>query len=407
MKTAYFFALIFITAIASFSAYGLNLKQVLQKSMTHPARNLQRLEVEAAKEERFGAYLQFAPSLSAERSWADSQSVSPLEYERLSFSARLNLFKGFGDLGQLQSQRWNVRAQRRQDQQSEIELQVEVASLFFECGYSRLMIEEAQRARQIRKTLADIARRRYEKGSSSKDEYLKLQIDFELANSELLSREQQWMSCKERLRYWSGPFEDLEIPELMPLILSSLNQEPDLKTHPLHLAAQAQLDQSRWSRWEAQSGFWPRVDLSYSEYPETYFQSEEKTWFISAQWNLFDSGQTWTQFQLANIENRRQAEELARIERTLVTEFQTERQLLQRQLDQFQILKRNYSASEEIYKASLRRFQSGAISSNEVALDQNRVIDSAFSLHSAWLDLHRSWLQLLAAQGHEPLTLLR
>lgn len=398
------FSLIILLAPTYLWAKDISLAEVLGLAKSHPEVQSLSLTVEQAKTQYRGRLLNWAPNLTAERAWtgysnSDSRT-SPLEFERLSFQASLNLFNGFSDISSSRASYFALQSGKSQISDEWHEIQNQIAMIYFRCFRDQKQLDVANQALEIRRELSKIAQLKYQNGAIPRDEYIKLRIDTQLAKSELADQKQVHRSCLEELSYWIGrPQEELKQPDLIEKIEKSMNQQLGLKEHPGWKARNYLVREQDW-RSKAQAGsFWPDFNVTMSKYPRTSYQIDEESVFFSVEWSLFDRGETLTNYQLAKVNEMRAERELEAYEQALRRNFKIESGKIKNNLEQYQINVENNELAQGILRSSTERFQKGAISSNEVSLDQTRVINAARAHWDSWYSVHESWLGLLDSRG--------
>ncbi|MEZ4870662.1 MAG: TolC family protein [Bdellovibrionales bacterium] len=398
--------LLFITfLLLSEWAMALTLGQALEKAKQHAiVRNIE-LDVELGRQDYLGSLLNWAPSLSIERNWlqeSGSSSSLSVPNDAFSINARLNLFNGMGDYGYSRSQYYQKKAEEARGQQQWRSVQFTVAELFFQCVSAQNLLEKANRAVKIRKDLEDIAYNRYQRGSLARNEYIKLKIDRNIEENNLRQREHQLRACKNSLAYWVGSEEvsSIDDPGLISKFEAQLGKNYSLESHPDWQVLKNENESTRWSIWNEGSALLPDLSLSYSLEPAASFQTEEKILMLTASWELLN-GAGWTEYKKSRINFLKTQNQLNEFKMLWTEKNETARSQLLEQITTYKTNVENSQYAEEILKTGLRRFRYGSISSNEVAIDQSRLIDALRAEWQSWFALHQSWLELLSARGED------
>lgn len=388
------------------AAQALTLKQTLEQAQNHPQMKNIQLDVELAEQDYTGALLGWTPTVSIERDWLQSGGNSQTVFnsaDSFSVSARLNLFKGLGDVGNTRSRYYSRKAARAEGEQEWITTQLTVAEVFFRCASEMKLLEKAKRAVKIRTDLEAIAKRRFDRGSLAKDEYIKLKIDRNLEENNLRQQQHALTDCRADLSYWVGESLTSEIisPDLMTSISRLTTEAADYQDHPDWQSVSNEAKSSRWQVWAEGGDLWPQLDLNYNFEPKTSFQSEDKTLLLTASWDIFDGGEDWTGYRKSRINFQKSQNLVSDFERQWTRRFESAQSQLREQLIIYKTNTENSKLAEEILQASLRRFRLGSVSSNEVALDQNRLIGALRAEWQSWFALHQNWLQLLSVRGEK------
>ncbi|MAX65579.1 MAG: hypothetical protein CME66_01445 [Halobacteriovoraceae bacterium] len=403
MKTKEFF-IITLFFYPYFLTHAVSLQQLIKDLKSHPKVKTLELDRQTSRVKRVGQYLNWAPSVTLDRTWmgysTSSSSQSPLEYERLSLKADLNLFNGLEDYASLRATQFSEESTKYDTQQRWQKIQIEAAENYIRCFRDKMLYDEATKNLEMRRKLAQVAKVRYQKGSLSQEGYLKLKIDYQLAINDQLDQEQSLKACFRELEFWTESELDLEKPELLDKIKQSLNQhEKSLEAHPGAISRQKFYEQAQWEVVTSRSSFLPKFNLSFSSYPATEYQEREESVFFSISWRLFDRGTQWSRHQVKKIDER-----LAKLQTDIYTkevkrDSLQEKEKIQRYSKQYNNNAENSKLASGIFSSSLKRFERGVISSNEVALDQGRVINARNAKWNSWYHLYHSWLKLIEASG--------
>lgn len=393
--------IIILTPSASY-AKSFNLKSALSEIVEHPDHNILKNNLAESKKNRDQAFLSLTPSFSLNRTFSEQNLTSKTEVESYYFQTRVNIFKGFKDINNIMSTRQGLKKEQAKYTSSFNDQEYELSNLFFTCLFYDTNLKESKTVVSLTKQLKDIAQKRFKRGVSSRDDFIKLKVDHDTARVTFITASKLYDQCHHSLRYWLGDFDQLLTEDLFNKIEKSHNSKKTYKIedHPEIIEKTATFNQSIWERRVNWGQWLPQVDLSYRDFPESSFQNNGYTLFLSAQWSLFDSGNQWTRQQISNIRSDSAASQLETQKRVVKRQMAIEKSELKSRLEQYKILLENHKSAQKLFNSSIKRFKVGAISANDVALDHNRLSASAFALHQAWLDSHLAWIKLLSSLGH-------
>lgn len=400
MKKAWLLAL----SLIAVPVYSATLKDVLIEAREHEnSRNL-RLSIKASQYDYQAALLNWTPRLSLDREWSERSRESLTrnfgDDSSLTFNARLNLFRGLGDIARTRSSRHELEASENLADSEWLTLELSVAELYFRCVSEKELVRIIEDALAIRKDLENVARQRFNRGSLSKDEYIKLEIDRHLAENDLSTQRYRLEACVRDLKYWARNLEGpVQTTELLETIRGSLLKPSLMDEHPDWLSLENRTESDRWSIWAQGGDLFPQVDLSYNYRPGTSYQDREHALALTLSWDIFGGGADLMEYQKAKVNYRIGQNRLSEFQKDWERKRDNAMAFVRERLEIYERNVRNSRLADEIYQAGLRRFQSGSISSSEVALDQSRLIDAKRARWDAWYELHQSWLALLAVRG--------
>lgn len=385
-------------------AQTLSLKDALKLVPKHPKQYTSSLDTESAQITRTKSYLKLSPSLSGSWKKSSATTVEDLNNPIWSVSAELNLFNSFGDFSNIRAKSYLLSATEASEAWSLNQNELSLAEVYLKCLYAQNSEAAALEAYKIAAQIADIEKSRFNKGIKSRDDYLKLKVDAENRRIIYLTEATNKENCYNDLNYWVGTFSSLSDPKLNPKEPSMKNSLP--ATHPRLLTAKKLVDAKKTTANAFLSSNLPRLDLSvtrsYNEVATTTLPAEtySNTIFLTASWNLFDSGQTLSDIRLSNVDVEKSEVSLKETERDLTREITTQAKNLSQYLSQYKIAEENLRDIQITFKTSLARFRAGAISANEVALDQARVVAATSSVYNSWLQMNLSYLRYQSSLGN-------
>ncbi len=395
---------VFFSLVTLVQAQNLTLKDALRFVPKHPKQYVSTLDTESAQITKTKSYLKLSPSLSSAWKKSSTTTVDNLSNPIWSVSADLNLFNSFSDFSNIRAKTYLLNATTAAEEWALNQNELALAETYLRCLYTQNSETAALEAYKIGAQIADIEKSRFNKGIKSRDDYLKLKVDAENRRISYLTETTNKENCYAELSYWVGSFSSLSDPKLNP-------KEPSLKNnfpanHPRLRTAQNSVDAKKSVANAFISANLPRLDLSFTRsYNEVATatipaESYSNSIFLTASWNLFDSGQTLSDIRLSQVDVRRSEESLKETERDLTKEITLESKSLSQYLSQYKIAEENLRDIQVTFKTSLARFRAGAISANEVALDQARVVAATSSVYNSWLQMNLSYLRYQSNLGN-------
>jgi outer membrane protein len=260
-------------------------------------------------------------------------------YHSYSASASLNVFSGFGKLGQLGSAKNTLKAAETSQQYNRALVVQYVASAYYNLLRYERLLEVAKDSRDLAAKELDRSETYFRLGSVAKSDVLQARVRLEQTKLEVVQAQGNVEQSFADLAYamnrpLASRFEidrsaldsDFEVGDLQTLYEEALHNRADLESLEYTVRARHKDVTS------ASSGLWPSFDLfwSYSKYTnESPFRfgaakSDNLSYGYQISWTLFDRLQTWTQ--------RSQAKASARIAEYNLNQAQLDAQLEIRRL---------------------------------------------------------------------------
>ena len=394
-----FFLLIFRLP-AGLCSEQLTLSSALDKISQHPLAKIDQLDLKKAEETIAQARSRLFPSLELADTQTSPRSLKDFDNEVFSTTANLNLLNAFRDTLAIKSAKLQGEEQKQIYIALKIKRQLNVSELFFECLHAKKSVELAKKAYEGSLGIAKIAKKRFERGTNSQDDFLKLQVEADSLSVRWLNEQEKHDLCLASLSYWVGNFSELVDPNIVGKLKPS-STSPEL--HPNVIAAQQSLKLAEIAKRSVTLKYFlnPRVDLTYSDLHDKTTSTQSGTWLLTAKLDIFSSTGSYKDIPLAMIDVQKANENLNNVKRSVIKSQISERHSLQKSLAQYLILEKNLETIKKSFRTSLRRFQAGAITANDVAQDQARVISATFAVNDMWLKKYQSWLKHLASLGQE------
>lgn len=276
---------------------------------------------------------------------------------------------------------------------------------------AKLELDVLRRQVKTREESLQIAQKRYERGFLAEQEVRKVLIDESNAQSRLAQGEISSINADASLRSLLGTDQiEIQWPWKKTLTNEKVDEtirrlEFKLSDRPDWAAAQAKLDATEFRRGRDYLLMLPSFDTSitygYYRYAFDAGVPNGSAWqgaFLITL-PLFD--------RLVNLSNARSQAHLIReaefekvqVERNADAEITAARQGLARAVKSAIEREATLSKSVNLYQDSLRRFQNGRADTNEMLLDQTRVLDTELLAISGWSDAHLAFARFCHSLG--------
>lgn len=388
------------------ASHALTFSAALQAAKGHSEYKIDSLSLEKSQKQRQKSVWNLTPSLSLYSSRAASPDPKDFSETTWGISSTLNIFSGFGDFYNIKTESANFQSARSLRQTQQLEQELTVGQTYLKCLFYQTAEASALASHQVGTQIADIAKNRFDRGLTSKDEYLKLKIDAETSMVKYINEKSKKENCYSELKYWVGEFHNLEGINFKDA--TSLNMISDFpEDHPKFVYTKELVNREEYYSRVLLAKSLPQVNIAYSKEYSPLISDPITTWTISGTWSLFDSGQTWTNKQIQNIELEKVHEKLKALEKSLRRDSEILERTYTDNLKLYKILESNLQQIKSTFRTSLNRYRAGATTANDVALDQSRVILATYSLDDMWLQKHLSLIQYQNSLGKSVTELLR
>ncbi len=343
------------------------------------------------------------PGLSFNKNWFGPET-DDLSRQTGGINARLNLFRGGKSLFDYHVSRSEEDRIKSESSQATNRIFKDAFRLYFQCLYQKERYAWSKKARELREKLLTVAQRRFKRGTLPESEVLKLSIDFRSAQNRENNNQKSNEQCQDRLAYWfKGPiqFEPVSATSLSGIRSFSAIKTERLKLHPQVLSKKAALAAAENDFYRSLGNYLPEVSLGYSESSVSVGQVIDRQWLVSLNWNIFDSGQSIVEMQKANVREDRARSSLETTEKQVLRDLEVAQAEYRQAVKALKLIESNSKDAKKLIRSTLRRFEMGAISANEISIDQGRIIETEFQLIDARSSLLENWIQVLFEAGED------
>ena len=320
-------------------------------------------------------------------------------------SASLDLFNFGSDWNNWQATRRALRAQEARVETQIIRRESEIIDLYLLATREAKNVQILEKLVKMKEEALGLSRKLMERGVLSVQEYQKVQLDVSNSKSELLTAQQRLKNHSAQLQAYGDQPIPTEFPWVGELTESRIQQlfKLEAKTQELPQFKEMMEDYEA-SRYSARSAtgvmfgsFAFNFNRSYYEFPT----QELWEWRTSLVYTLplFD------QFDQEVTRRRAVAERKIAELRQSFSEKSANAQM-QAQKENLQIAWKNWlerkdalKISQDLYRYTLRQFNSGAISVNELFVDQDRLLRTEQVANEGLYQLHSSTLAFCHSRG--------
>lgn len=337
-------------------------------------------------------------TLSLDKNRTKLNNVTVLDNDGINADLTLNLFKGGTDWNNMKDAKAQRSAQRLQVLNENLRVEVKASDLIFRSLY----INESQRIEEkllkLKEESYKIVKDRYNQGKIPLQEVTKSEVDLVQQKNKLRTAVLELSENRSQIaslfinviqtKTW--PFDE----KTMPKLPSSAN---------LPVAEQKYwISQSREQAWRATKGFhWPSLDfhLQYHVAPIRERTDKQIVGVLSLTLPIWNQYETSSQISSAYASyigalNDYKETDQALQQRTLFLKEKIE----MARLNLFES-KRNLDLSKKLYEDIMRSFRLGRISTNDLIIEQNRLLESENNLAISQLTFHQGIIEACTLSG--------
>lgn len=320
-------------------------------------------------------------------------------------SANLDLFNFGRDWNNWQATRRALRAQEARVETQIIRRESELVDLFLIGIREFKNVQILQKLVKMKEEALVLSRKRKDRGVLSIQEYQKVQLDVSNSKSELMTAEQRLKNNLAQLQAYGNETLPQEFPWVSELtstrIKELLNTQAATVDLPQFQEAMQDYEASRYSAKSATGIMFGSIAFNFNRSYYEFPQAELWEWRTSLVYTLplFD------QFDQEVARRRAVAERKIAEIRQNFSEKSANAQM-QAQKDNLEIAWRNWlerkealQVSQDLYRYTLRQFNSGAITVNELFVDQDRLLRTEQVANEALYQLHASTLAFCHSRG--------
>lgn len=320
--------------------------------------------------------------------------------------ASLNLFRAGSDYNSLQGAKAEYKAQNLKVHNQALDVEVKAADLIFKSLYLNEVVRIQEQILKLKQESLKIATDRYRQGKFPSQEVTKSEVDLILQKNRLRTAQLDSAENKSQImslfianiqtKTW--PFADKATPRL-----------PEATRLPL-VEQKYWLSQSRENSWRSsRGGHWPSVDLQV-QYQESPIKERTTNQLVGL---LTLSLPLWSQYETAAKVSSAYAQYIDSLNDFRNTEQSLKQKtlFLKEKMETARLnlveAKKNLETSRKLYQAILSSFRYGRVSTNDLFIEQNRLLESENTLALSQLTFHQSLIETCALAGSQSAECLR
>lgn len=394
-----------LAAQAVSTQYLDDLNNFKNKSLT---LQTERQNLESASDILLSKKLFWTPKLSLSahevQTKINSENYSDVNY--LAADLSLNLFRGGSDLNSLSAASAQRKAQELQVLNESLNVEVKASDLIFKSLYLAETVRIQEQFLKLKEESLKILKDRYSQGKLPLQEVTKSEVDltqqkskFRSANLDQVENKSQIVSYfVDEVQTKDWPFDESTTVSNSSTVILPLVQQKYWAS------------QSREETWRSIKGeHWPSLDLhlQYQEASIKERQNNQLVGMISLTlpiWNRFEtSAQVSTAYSeyLNSLNLYKDTDQSLKQKNSFLREKMNTTRL------NLTEAKRNLQAARKLYQDILKSFRIGRMSTNDLLLEQNRLLESENSLALSQLTFHQSLIETCALSGLNAANCLR
>lgn len=365
----------------------------------------QKAEVRASEGRQLAARGNFLPTFGL--GVTDTLGAEPRSYGPTygaSLSASLNIFRFGADLAALRASDRNLLGNHeglRKERQG-AETDAADAILGYVANVRKRQIVE--KIVQIRADSLQIAHERFNKGLLPMQEVDKVAIDLDNSRASLADALTGEADARAKLKAALGDESVvIEWPWRAMMLKGPLLEQREFKieTRPDWRALKASLEEQTYKSNQAYDSVLPSLDLTWSYGNADLATPDRRDWkaLVTLSIPFFNGFKDWATYRVQN-EVAQQAEfKLEALKRLAPAEVESLKS--NHKLARESALAREKTAqiTERLYADNLQRFRMGRANANELALDQDRLLQSQLHEVDGWLSAHTTLVRLCHGLG--------
>jgi len=392
------FSLQAFSAVPSTNSFFSDLENFKNKSLS---LSTEKQNLEASSDLLLSRQFFWTPRLTVSANRAKTKVDSDVTYDANYLEADLtwNLFRGGADWNSMQQASALKKAQELQVLNEALRVEAKAADLIFKSLY---LIETERIQEQLFKLKEEslkIVNDRFQQGKLPLQEVTKTEVDLIQQKNKLRLAHLDYLENKSlmaslfvnEIQTKSWPFNDSVSARL------SSNQMPVVEQ-------KYWLNEAQRESWQsAKGGHWPSLDFSLQMQDSPIKERTSQQWVGL----LTLSIPIWTQYETSSKVSSAYAQYLGSsndfkdVEQTSLQK----RIFLEQKIEIVRAnlieAKKNAESSRKLYQDILKGFRLGRISTNDLFLEQNRLLDTETALAFSQLSFHQGLIEICALAGYK------
>jgi outer membrane protein TolC len=328
----------------------------------------------------------------------NSEKVGDSNYATADLS--LNVFRGGSDLNSLAEAKALQKAQEFQVLNEALRVEVKASDLIFKSLYLNESLHIQEQVMKLKEESLRIVKDRYQQGKLPQQEVTKSEVDLSLQKNKLRSARLDLIENKTQV---NALFISVIQTQTWPFNEKVKAVGSPTKKIPL-IEQKYWLSQSSEESWKSLKGsHWPSLDISLqyqvSPIKEPSNQQQQLVGLVSLTLPIWDQYITSAKISSANARRVTALNEFKDTEQTLKQKTLFLKEKIENFRQNLIEAKNNLEISRKLYQDILRSFRLGRISTNDLFVEQNRLLESENNLALSQLTFHQSLIETCALAG--------
>ena len=400
--TASFISLRVFVAAAMPLDYVKDLENFEQKSIL---LDVEKAKLKAAEDFHLTKKLFWTPSLevSQGKTKTELKGADNVELDYWRANASLNLFRGGADWALLNQAQSFEKSQILSLKNEELHTDLIASDLIFKNIYLKENLRIQDELYKLKQEAVKIVNERYNSGKTPLQEVTKSEVDLGQQKNKLrlatLSLSENEMTVKssfvDSIISQNWPFNDKVSLNFLTNASGNIDKTPQVEQKYWNFKASEYLWKS------AQRSYWPSIDIAiqYEESPIKERTTQQWTSVLTLKiplWSKFETAATISSAYASFIKSE------SEYRLTQQTTILKEEFLLKKvEIVRLNLLdaKKNLQKSKDLYSDLLKSFRLGRLSTNDLLLEQGRLLESQSNLVDAQLSFHQTVVETCTLHG--------
>ena len=376
-------------------------KEILSRSLRVESQRLSTEAFQERKNLRIGAFL---PSVSAQAVDSQGNLLPGISTYAATLNASVNIFRTGGDIAGLQASKRDLASSREklrfERQGTEDDAIVALTNVIAKSQTSKIEAKFVE----IREESVRIARERFQRGMLAQQEVSKVLIELENARARLADALTQEADVRAQLKALLGhdlvalnwPWRDVLARK------SPIEDAPfDLDLRPDWRASRLTVEAERLRQRQSFSSLLPSLDLTASYGSLDLSVPGRRDWsgVLTLSVPLFDGLVSLTNYRLQKITEQLAEVNSESIRRTAPAAVESLRLAYKTTKDSAIDREKTAQLAERLYTDNFQRFRLGRVTANDLAIDQDRLLQSQLLAINGWLNAHSAYSRLCHGLG--------
>jgi outer membrane protein TolC len=371
----------------------------------------EKQNLEASSDLLLSRSLFWTPSLSASavkrKAEATSQGqTSATESDYLQADMKLNLFRGGGDWDAMQAASAAKKAAVLRLVNEALAVEIKASDLIFKSIY----LIESRRIQEgllkLKEESLRIVTNRYDQGKLPGQEVTKAEVDLAQQKNKVRLSQLEVSENKSQIR---SAFVTVVATTDWPFSEATKMKTESRSQLPL-IEQKYWLSQAKEEAWQAsKAGHWPSLDLDlvYQDSPIQERTTHQWVGLVTLTLPLWSKYETTAQVSSAYADRLASLNDYRDTEQSLQQRSQFLKEKVDLARQNLIESKKNLDKAKRLYQDILKSFRLGRISTNDLFIEQNRLLDSENDLALSQLSFHQSLMESCALAGTEASGCLR